>query len=399
MSKATPLERLMLGLINEERVKAGLDPLRLERRLNDASEDHSAWMIDQDLFSHDGAGDSDAGERMRDAGFPFEGNWAWGENIALQSERGATGLSDDVADLHRGLMDSPGHRANILDARFEVVGIGIERGEYKGFDALVATQNFAVSSASMRFDGPASPSKPDPKPAPNEAPVLHVEDFVLKPGQFHRIAKHVDYSDAEGHRAARFEIEDPSGEARVLVSGRTVDAGDGHVLEAGDLATLTIRFDPSGEDQTFRMRAHDGHRWGGWDSFTIRSDAGASLRSVASEPASDGPALSVEADDVVLAAGERVRLADILRVTTDGDPVRSFQIRDPDGGAGLWSARGGSIDASDGRWFGAGAIGRLHVEAGDHPSERELMIRAGDGDDRSAWEAFTVTTTGWDDLA
>ena len=119
MSRATPLERLMLDLINADRARSGLDPLRLELRLNDSSEAHSDWMLRQDVFSHTGAGGSNAGERMRDAGFEFAGSWTWGENIALQSERGRSGLEDDVADLHRSLMNSPGHRANLLNPAFE----------------------------------------------------------------------------------------------------------------------------------------------------------------------------------------------------------------------------------------------------------------------------------------
>lgn len=295
MSKADSLERLMLDLVNKERAEAGLDPLRLELRLNASAEDHSAWMIERDVFSHTGAGGSNAGDRMRDADFAFEGRWTWGENIALQSERGASGLADDVADLHRGLMNSPGHRANILKPEFEVLGIGVERGDYKGFDAVVVTQNFARSDAAMRYDGggdedggggggarpePSAPKRapepePEPKVAPqrdeggNSAPLLVADDFELRAGQFHRLAKRLDYQDADGDRAVRIEIDGPDAGARVIVNRETVDARDGHVFDADDLAMLTIRFSPDGEDQDFRVRAHDGKEWGDWDGFTI----------------------------------------------------------------------------------------------------------------------------------
>ena len=128
MSRANSLERQMLKLINEERAEVGAGPLRLEKRLNDSAEDHSSWMLDVNRFSHTGEGGSSAGDRMRDADFKFTGNWTWGENIAWQSERGASGASDDVKDLHEGLMNSPGHRANILNPDFKVIGIGIEQG-------------------------------------------------------------------------------------------------------------------------------------------------------------------------------------------------------------------------------------------------------------------------------
>ena len=75
MSRANTFERQMLDLINEERANAGLSALRLNVLLNDASEDHSQWMIDTDRFSHTGAGGSSAGDRMESAAYPFEGNW------------------------------------------------------------------------------------------------------------------------------------------------------------------------------------------------------------------------------------------------------------------------------------------------------------------------------------
>ncbi|WP_299701847.1 CAP domain-containing protein [uncultured Tateyamaria sp.] len=160
MSVASSFERQMLDLINEERTSRGLDPLTLERRLNDASEDHSDWMDQTGNFSHTGINQSDPGDRMRDAGFTFSGNWTWGENIAFQSERGAPGISDDVVGLHTSLMNSPGHRANILNPNFELIGIGIEEGDGPGYDAVYVTQNFARTSAPVNLDTGGSPTPP-----------------------------------------------------------------------------------------------------------------------------------------------------------------------------------------------------------------------------------------------
>ena len=152
MSQASELERQMLELINAERTSRGLNPVQLELRLNDSAEDHSEWMLQQDVFSHTGAGGSSAGDRMADAGFQFSGSWTWAENIAWQSERGAPGLADDVINLHNSLMNSPGHRANILNANVEVIGIGIEQGNFNGWDAVMVTQNFARTSAPVQLD-------------------------------------------------------------------------------------------------------------------------------------------------------------------------------------------------------------------------------------------------------
>ncbi|MCL6283288.1 CAP domain-containing protein [Ruegeria sp. 2012CJ41-6] len=171
MSNANTVEREMLALINQERTSRGIEPLQLETRLNTSAEDHSTWMLDSDNFSHTGSAGSSAQERMEDAGFEFSGNWRSGENIAWQSERGAPGNSDDVADLHAGLMNSPGHRANILNPDYKYIGIGVEDGDLNGWDAVMVTQNFATTDASVLLDIPAEDTPPvDPETPVAETP-------------------------------------------------------------------------------------------------------------------------------------------------------------------------------------------------------------------------------------
>ena len=150
MSQPSKLEQQMLALINAERTSRGMDALAFDPLLNDASEDHSSWMLTSGSFSHTGSGGTSSHERMKDAGYAFEGAWRSAENIAFQSERGASGYSDDVAMLHDALMNSAGHRANILNPQLTEIGIGIVTGSSplaRGYDSVVVTQNFAHSTA------------------------------------------------------------------------------------------------------------------------------------------------------------------------------------------------------------------------------------------------------------
>ncbi|KUJ78239.1 CAP domain-containing protein [Ruegeria profundi] len=192
MSTASELERQMLALINAERAQAGLPPVRLELNLNEAAEDHSQWMLNTDTFSHTGQGGSSPSQRMDAAGFDFAGSWRATENIAWQSIRGAPGLSDDVENLHNSLMNSPGHRANILDPNVTVVGIGIEVGKFEGWDAIIVTQNFARTSGQLDLDtGGSGGSTPAPTPtepgqeAVDAGTIGDASDdwFILKSGQ------------------------------------------------------------------------------------------------------------------------------------------------------------------------------------------------------------------------
>ena len=166
MTQADEYERYMLELINAERAKVGAAPLRLELNLNQAAEDHSEWMLATDIFSHTGVGGSSPTERMRAADFDLSGSWRTAENIAVQSERGSSGIMDDVADLHRSLMNSPGHRANILNPDLDYIGIGIELGNFDygsgEWRSVIVTQKFGSTSGSVDLDhGAIQPSPAD----------------------------------------------------------------------------------------------------------------------------------------------------------------------------------------------------------------------------------------------
>ncbi|WP_230534150.1 CAP domain-containing protein [Microvirga roseola] len=159
MSQATAYEQYMLELVNAERAKVGAQPLAFNGDLNESAESHSDWMIATDTFSHTGASGSSPTQRMKDAGYSFTGSWASAENIAWASTRSPTGFQDEVKLLHTNLMNSAGHKANILNANFREVGIGFETGEYKGWDGAFVTENFARSGSKVFLTGVAFDDK------------------------------------------------------------------------------------------------------------------------------------------------------------------------------------------------------------------------------------------------
>lgn len=140
MTQANAYEQYMLELINIERAKVGSQPLAFDGDLNESAENHSTWMIATDTFSHTGTGGSSPGDRMKTAGYVFSGSWSWGENIAWMSTRAPTGLQDEAQQLHTMLMNSSGHRANILNNNFREVGIGFEVGQYQAYEGAFVTK-------------------------------------------------------------------------------------------------------------------------------------------------------------------------------------------------------------------------------------------------------------------
>ena len=105
----------VLRLTNLERTSRGLNELTLNAQLNQAAQGHSDNMASQDFFDHTGADGSNVGDRVGDAGYAFRST---GENIAA----GQTTPEQVVESW----MNSPGHRANILNADYQEIGIGYE---------------------------------------------------------------------------------------------------------------------------------------------------------------------------------------------------------------------------------------------------------------------------------
>jgi uncharacterized protein YkwD len=121
------LEAQMLVLVNRERVAAGLRPLAADPELTEVARRHSADMFARGYFAHDTPEGLDPFARMREAGVRY---LTAGENLAL---------APTLQVAHNGLMNSPGHRANILHPQFGRLGIGILDGGIRG---LMVSQEF-----------------------------------------------------------------------------------------------------------------------------------------------------------------------------------------------------------------------------------------------------------------
>ncbi len=113
-------EDRMLNLVNEERTSRGLKALVMDAKLQEVARTHSKDMFEQGYFSHTSLDGRSPFDRMHDAGITF---FAAGENLAL---------APNVDIAHNGLMNSPGHRANILTSEFGKVGIGVVDGGIYG---------------------------------------------------------------------------------------------------------------------------------------------------------------------------------------------------------------------------------------------------------------------------
>ena len=126
------LEADMLKMVNYERFLMGQDLLVLDEKAREAARKHARDMFENGYFSHDDLNGGTHADRMKATGTEFMMS---GENLAL---------SQDLESAHQGLMDSPGHRKNILHPFFHRVGIGVIRGNIDGEEyGIIFVQNFA----------------------------------------------------------------------------------------------------------------------------------------------------------------------------------------------------------------------------------------------------------------
>jgi len=123
----TAAEAAMLALVNEARAAAGLGSLSLDQSLVGVAREHSSDMWARGFFSHVNPDGLDPFDRMKAAGIKF--GWA-GENLAI---------APTISVAHRNLMDSPGHRENLLNPNFRRIGIGVAHHSELG---LIVTQVF-----------------------------------------------------------------------------------------------------------------------------------------------------------------------------------------------------------------------------------------------------------------
>jgi uncharacterized protein YkwD len=121
------LESELLELVNAERAAHGRRPLRADAELAQVARGHGRDMLARGYFAHVSPEGKDLADRMRSGKLRY---LSAGENLAL---------APSVEVAHRNLMNSTGHRENLLSEQFGRVGIGVLDA---GRHGLMITENF-----------------------------------------------------------------------------------------------------------------------------------------------------------------------------------------------------------------------------------------------------------------
>jgi hypothetical protein len=126
MAELSPAEKQVFEQLNQERAKSGVAALEWNEHAAEAARAHSRLLVEKGKLAHQFPGEPTLPDRLGATGARFTVS---AENLAR------TGYIEDV---HLALMNSPGHRANMLNPRYNAVGIGV--AEDKG--TIYVTQDF-----------------------------------------------------------------------------------------------------------------------------------------------------------------------------------------------------------------------------------------------------------------
>jgi uncharacterized protein YkwD len=135
----------LLRLLQETRRRQGLPPLERDPRLDAVALGHSEDMRAHDFVAHTSPTTGTASDRVRAAGLR--------SGLVLEN----IGRGYSAAEIHRGLLASPGHRANLINADVNRVGVGVVVDESDGRRAFIATQVFL--RVAREIDTTAAPAR------------------------------------------------------------------------------------------------------------------------------------------------------------------------------------------------------------------------------------------------
>jgi hypothetical protein len=123
---------------NQQRDQYGKNPLHISAKLNLAAQAKIDDMFRQQYFEHVSPEGKHPSDIISAANYEY---LVVGENLAL-------GNYENDSALVEAWMNSPGHRANILDGKFEEIGVAVGKGMYEGRETWLAVQEFGTPLSS-----------------------------------------------------------------------------------------------------------------------------------------------------------------------------------------------------------------------------------------------------------
>jgi len=182
------LPSVILDLANEERADASLSTLRRNPKLDEAAQLKAQDMAKYSYFAHFSPTGVSPWYWFSQAGYNFVNA---GENLAIHF--------NDTQQLMDAWMESPTHRANLMNAAYTETGIGTAEGTFEGYDTVFVVQMFGTPAAEQPVVAGAQVTEVQPVQAVSPEPAIDTEvqttPAVAPPEETEVLAEEVSLSE------------------------------------------------------------------------------------------------------------------------------------------------------------------------------------------------------------
>lgn len=149
----------IVSLTNESREANGLSPLSVDSKLTSAAQAKAADILARDYFAHTTPDGKRFYEWIQEAGYSY---LLAGENLALDFS--------SAESVHTALLASTSHRENILNPKFENIGVAVQGGNFDGRETFVLVEMFGDPYTQTQPPEPQPTPEPTPNPIPEPSP-------------------------------------------------------------------------------------------------------------------------------------------------------------------------------------------------------------------------------------
>ncbi|MCC7356085.1 MAG: hypothetical protein IT410_00510 [Candidatus Doudnabacteria bacterium] len=197
----------IISLTNESRIEYGIGTVTQNSQLRAAAQAKADDMLANQYFAHNSPDGRTPWDFIKAAGYKYV---IAGENLAVDFVQ-----AENVEDAW---MNSPGHRANILNENFEEIGIGIAQGQFEGHSSIFVVQMFGASS-DQPIQTLATPTQVEPavEAPPQPAPTTVAQAPAAQP-----TAQPVAQAEVQAGPAEVVPVATPEQENSALIAGTEI---------------------------------------------------------------------------------------------------------------------------------------------------------------------------------
>jgi len=151
----------IIDLTNQTRINLGLTKLKVNNLLTQAAQDKANDMLANQYFAHTSPAGVTPWDWLDKVGYDYR---LAGENLAVHYQ--------SSEDVEQGWLSSPTHRANIVNASYQEIGVGIARGQFENEDSIVVVQMFGQPASVLATTNPLSSTATPSNTAAFKQPVV-----------------------------------------------------------------------------------------------------------------------------------------------------------------------------------------------------------------------------------